>query len=144
MIKEFNSLEEIKKYYDKKTNTYIFKEDDEYIDLIKFNFDLSITSNIKCKNIYCRNIKCRDIITNNIISFDIKAHNIYANTISACDIIANDIDAIEINGWDINAKNIIYYRECFAFKNIKCKSIEGNTQYAKHHVYNGTIEIKEE
>ena len=29
MIKEFNSLNEIKKYYNEKTNTYVFKEDKE-------------------------------------------------------------------------------------------------------------------
>ena len=51
MIKEFNSLEEIKKYYDKKTNTYIFEEDGQVIELIKFNFDLNIKSNINARNI---------------------------------------------------------------------------------------------
>ena len=32
MIKEFNSLEEIEKYYDKNTNTYVFKENNELFD----------------------------------------------------------------------------------------------------------------
>lgn len=50
-IKEFYSLEEIQKYYDEKTNTYVFPEDEEYIDLIKLKSDLNIESNIDNKNI---------------------------------------------------------------------------------------------
>ena len=53
MNKKFNSIEEIKKYYDKKTNTYIFKENNEYIeenneyiDSVVFNFDLNVEANI--------------------------------------------------------------------------------------------------
>ena len=34
MTKEFNSLEEIQKYYDEKSNTYIFKENGAYISLM--------------------------------------------------------------------------------------------------------------
>ncbi len=56
MIKAFNNLEEIQKYYDEKTNTYVFKEDDKYIDLVLFNFDLKINSNISASNINARNI----------------------------------------------------------------------------------------
>ena len=45
-IKEFNSLEEIEKYYDEKSNTYIFKENGTYIDLVVFNFDLKIRAKV--------------------------------------------------------------------------------------------------
>ena len=47
MIKEFESLEEIQKYYDKETNTYVFEENGSYIDLVVFNFNLSIDANIE-------------------------------------------------------------------------------------------------
>ena len=47
MIKEFNSLEEIEKYYDAKTNAYIFKENKKFIDKIVLNFDLKVESDIK-------------------------------------------------------------------------------------------------
>ena len=61
MIKEFNSLEEIKKYYDKESNTYIFKEDGAYIDLVIFKFDLNVDANIEAKNIIANNIDALDI-----------------------------------------------------------------------------------
>ena len=43
MTKEFNSLDEIQKYYDEDTDSYIFKEGDELIDLVVFNFDFNFT-----------------------------------------------------------------------------------------------------
>ena len=55
--KEFNNLKEIDKYYDEKTNTYVFKEDDEYIDLVVFNFDLDVRADIWTLDIIARNIK---------------------------------------------------------------------------------------
>ena len=51
MVKEFNDLEEIQKYYDKGTNTYVFKENDKYINLIVFDFDLNIKANIDAYDI---------------------------------------------------------------------------------------------
>ena len=40
--KEFNCLEEIEKYYNKETNTYVFKENNVYLDLVVFNFNLNL------------------------------------------------------------------------------------------------------
>lgn len=116
MVKEFNSLEEIEKYYDEKANTYIFKEDDEYIDLVIFNFDLDIKANID--------------------ACDINARDINAININAYDITADDI-----NAYDIKANNIIYFAVCFAYENIKCKSIKGRRENAEHFVLDGKIEI---
>ena len=126
MIKEFNSIEEIAKYYNKETNTYVFKENDEYIDLVIFNFDLDIKANIDACD-----INARDINAWNIESCDINAINI-----NAYDIIADDI-----NAYDIKANNIIYFAVCFAYENIKCKSIKGRRENAKHFVLDGKIEI---
>lgn len=61
MIKEFNNLEEIQKYYYGNTNTYAFKEDGLYIDVV-FNFDLDVKANIKARDIIARNINAKDII----------------------------------------------------------------------------------
>lgn len=65
-MKEFNSIEEIEKYYNKETSTYIFKENDKYID-VNFNFDLII----KGKNIDAYNINAGDINAGNIDAKDI-------------------------------------------------------------------------
>ncbi len=119
MTKEFNNLEEIQKYYDKKTNTYVFKEDDKYIDLVIFNFDLEINSNINACN---------------IIALDINAFN----------IIAHDINAYNISAININACNITYYAVCYAYHNIRCQSIKGRRTNHKHYVLDGVIDVEDE
>ena len=174
MIKEFNSIDEIQKYYDKKTNTYNFKEDGEYIDLVIFYFDLNIPSNIKAFDINAQdiracdinacNINAWDIIGGDIIAFNIKAGCIIANDISAWDIkntninarnvfarniTTSDIKADYISSRDINANNIKcfdidYYAVCFAYESIKCKSIKGHRENAKHFVLDGEVEIEED
>ena len=129
MTKEFNSLEEIKKYYDEETNTYIFREDGRYIDLVLFNFDLNIQANIDAKDIG---------------ALDIEALNIEACNIDASDIKAMNIEAWDINAWNIEAQDISYYAVCFAYKNIKCKSIKGRRNNAKHFVLDGILEVENE
>ena len=148
MVKEFNSLEEIEKYYNPETNTYIFEEADKMIDLVVFNFDLSIESDIKALSIVAWNINAKDIDACNIIATDIHASNIDADNITArninvWDIDACDIFAIDINASNIEAKNISYYAVCFAYYNIKCKSIIGRRENAKHFVLYGTLEVKD-
>ena len=128
MVKEFNSLEEIQKYYDKNTNTYVFRENDRYIDLVKFNFDLNVNANIDAHD---------------IIAWAINAHDIYAYDIKVDDIIANDIYANNIHAIVIKAYDISYYAVCFAYNSIKCKSIEGRRHNAKHFVLDGVLEVEE-
>lgn len=117
MTKEFYSLDEIQKYYDKKSNTYIFIEDDERIDVVVFNFDLDVKANIDAKTIN---------------AFDIRA----------CNIKACNIEAWDINAWNIEAQDISYYAVCFAYKNIKCKSIKGRRNNARHFVLDGKLEVE--
>ena len=162
MVKEFNNLEEIEKYYDAESNTYVFKEDNEMIDLVVFNFDLNIGANIIARDIRALNIisfdidawdiRARDIITwdinaNDIITWDIRARDINAWNITAWDIKVRYIETLDINADDINArdiiaKNISYYAVCFAYYNIKCMSIKGRRENAKHFVLDGTLEVK--
>lgn len=132
-IKGFNNLQEIEKYYDEKINTYVFKEDGRYIDLVIFNFDLKIDSNIDACNIDAYNIKANYI----------KASNIDACNIDAYNINAYDINAYDIKACDINALDISYYAICFAYKNIKCKSIKGRRKNARHFVLDGKLEVEE-
>ena len=134
--KEFNNLEEIQKYYDVRTNTYVFKENDEFIDLVIFKFDLELNSNISAKDIVgigvdVLNIDCLDIDCNDIYAFNINAYN----------ICALNINANIINAYNIFANDIVYYAFCFAYFNIKCKSIKGITEYAKHFVLDGVLEV---
>ena len=165
-IKEFNSLEEIEKYYDEKSSTYIFKENGTYIDLVVFNFDLKIRANISAVNIEAHNIyawdinagdiKAGDIDVLKIVAGHINAGNINAKDIDACDIDAlnikaGDIDAVNIKANNIDCGNIEainikaldinYFAVCFAYYNIKCRSIKGKRNNAKHFVLDGKLEI---
>ena len=154
MVKEFNSLEEIEEYYDKETNTYIFKEYGEHINLVIFNFDLNVDANIEAYNInafdiHVRDInayyiKANDIYANNINANHIKAHNIYALDIKVKNIIANDITAGDINAWNIDACNISYWAVCFAYNSIKCKSITSKRENHKHFVLDGELVVAED
>lgn len=137
MIKEFNSLEKIEKYYDEKSNTYIFKEDGKYIDLVVFNFDLDVEANIDAGcidalNINAMNIKTWDVYTRNLDAYDIVAWDVYS-----WDIYAHNIEA-----YNIKARNISYFAVCFAYDNIKCKSIKGRIENAKHFVLDGKLEVE--
>ena len=141
MIEIFNNLEEIQKYYDKETNTYIFKENDIFIDTIIFNFTLEVNANIRGGNIRAWDIKAFDIrATNisclNIMAIDIDARNIDCINLTAKDIIALNIDALNITARNINVDNIFAknidargeidcYDTCVASEYIKCKSIIG-------------------
>ena len=154
MVKEFNNLKEIKKYYDRKTNAYVFKEDNKYIDLVIFNFDLNIKSNIYAQQLEARNINACDINAWNVNAWDIRACDVNACDINARDINtqnirasrirARDINANDINSFSIAADNINYFAVCFAYENIKCKSIKGRRENAEHFVLDGKIEIARE
>ena len=148
MTKVFNNKYEIEKYYDEKTNSYVFKEDGKYIDLIVFKFDLSIESDIKAlsidaDNIVAWNINAWNIDADNIVAWNIKALDIESRNIDSFDIEARNINAFDINARDIKASNINYYAVCFAYNNIKCKSIKGRKHNAKHFVLDGTLEVEE-
>ena len=153
MTKEFNSLEEIQKYYDVKSNTYVFKENGNYINNVVFNFDLKVRANIIAVDINAHNINAYDIDAGDIIAGDIDAKNIDAYNIDALNIKAGDIDAvnIKVNNIDcgnieainIKALDINYFAVCFAYYNIKCRSIKGKRNNAKHFVLDGKLEIEE-
>ena len=139
MIKEFYNLDEIQKYYDKESNTYIFKEYGTYINLVVFNFDLNVKANINAWNIYAKNINAY-----NIHAKTIKADDIVANDdIKAWDIYAKNIKANNIEAWNIYADDISYWVVGFAIHDIKCKSIKGRKHNAKHFVLDGKLEVLE-
>ena len=153
VTKVFNSLEEIQKYYDKKSNTYIFMEDGSMIDNIILNFDLKAAANIDAfnitgKTINVHNIKANDISAQSILALDIYAWDICAKKIIACDIRALDMTTCYIYANNIRARNIValdisYYGVCYATESIRCNSIEGRRTNSKHFVLDGTLEVIE-
>lgn len=127
-MKVFNSIEEIEKYYDEKTNTYVFIEDSKYFD-IKFNFNFNKQSNIDAWNINACNIDAR---------------NINAGDINAGNINARNINAWNIKAWNINARNISFYSLCVAYITLMCNSIEGKRENSKYLCLNSEPVIKGE
>ena len=125
--------EEMEKYYVKEVNTYVFK------DNVEFLFEVEVKAHIKAHNIKIHNIKAW-----NINAFDIKAENINACNIIALDINADNIKAENINAYDINADNINYYAVCFASANIECNTIKGRRPNAKHFVLDGELIVRGE
>ena len=129
MTREFINPEEIEEYYNKTTNTYVFEEDGDYIDVIIFYFDLKVDANINA---------C-DIIAKNITAHDIDAWNIKADNIDAYDIYADNIEA-----YNIKARDISYYAVCFTYYNLKCRSIEGRRGTTEHFSLDGELEVEED
>ena len=78
MIKEFNALDEIQKYYDKESNTYIFKEGGDYIDQVILYFNFNANANIDVAN-----IKVYDITAKDIHAEDIDCRHLIAKNITA-------------------------------------------------------------
>jgi hypothetical protein len=95
-------------------------------------------------NLYTKSINARDINAKDINAKDIDARDINARDIDARDINAKDIDAGDINAKDIDARDIFYYAVCFAYNDIKCRTIKGKKDNSRHFVLDGEIIIKEE
>lgn len=143
IIRQFNSLEEIQKYYDERTDAYIFKEDGKWIDLVIFAFDLKVEANINARDIKAYNIVVWNINALNIEAFEINASNIQCEDINAFNITALNINAGDIDANEIKARDIRYWGVCFAYKNIICTSIKGRKENHKHFVLDGEIEMLE-
>ena len=144
MVKQFDNLKEIQKYYDKNTNTYVFVKNKEYIEVVVFDFDLNVEANIDAYDIEALDINAWNINACNINANNIKARNINAIDIDACNINAGNISACNIEAGDISANNISYHAVCFAYDSIKCKSIKGRRKNSKHFVLDGKLEVEEE
>ena len=69
---EFKTLEEMKPYFDEKTNVYRFDGD------VRFCFDLCVNSSINAGNVNAMDIDALDINAENIDALDINAENIDA------------------------------------------------------------------
>lgn len=141
-MKKFNSIEEIRKYYNTNTNTYEFVEDGIRLD-VEFAFNLEINGNINARDIKAYDINALDINALNIKSYDIKARDIEAYDINALDINALNIEARDIKAQNIYAGDITYSAVCFAYQNIECSSIKGRRVNTKHFVLDGEIKIIE-
>ena len=158
MFRVFNNLKEMKKYYDKKTNTYRFRENNKFIDEIIINFDLNVESDIivcdiSAPSITAKNIQAWDITAWEINACDIDSNDINAGMIKARDIdglhiksmniYARDIDAYRIDAVNIYARDIVYNVTCRTYEDFKCNSIKCKLLSPSHHTIYGKLEVTE-
>lgn len=131
MIKTFKNLEEMESYYNYKTDTYEFIENDMVFS-IYISFDLDTSSSIKARNIMAHNIKTSEINASNIMARDIYTLDINANNITANNIYARNIKSGNIFANIIKAKDIQYHAFCCAESKFICNSIKGDKKNSKH------------
>ena len=120
------------------------KDGNKYSLTVKGNISARNISawNISAGNITADDISARNITAGNITAGDITAGDITAGDITAGDITAGDITAWDITAWGITADDISYYAVCWAYYNIKCKSIVGRREHARHFVLDGKVTVK--
>lgn len=118
--KTFNNLNEIQPYYKEFNNTYVFKDNDKYIDIVILNFDLEVAASIDAAELRARKLNVKNLKTERLSAWDVISRNIEAHNIN-CDwlIRTGNITAWDIKARDINAKNIQAY-------DIKTKYITAN------------------
>ena len=139
-MKTFKSFEEIKQYYNEKTNTYEFVENLQQLD-VELDFDLNVNSHIFANNIKANNIKALNIKAGEIKASQIAADNIKADDIHADAILAGNIDALDICANHIEASDIIFGSVCFARETFVCKSIKGLRENNKYFCLDNDVEI---
>ena len=122
---EIKDIKQLEKYYDQKTNTYIFQ------DNVYFRMNIEIDANIDARDIKAWNIKAWNIKAWDIDACDIDARDIDARDIDVRNIDACDINAWDIKAWNINAGEIKFYAICVAYNTFKCKSLVGIKENAK-------------
>lgn len=125
-----NKQEDMEKYYDEKTNTYVFNGD------VTFTCDINIRSGIDAYSINANNIKAYDIKAFYMYARNINADNINATSINANDIYGNNIDVNYIIAQDIS-----YYSFCIATNTFKCKKIVGRRENSIHKCLDNDIEF---
>lgn len=158
MTKVFNNLNDIQKYYNEETNTYNFRENGEIIDVVIFNFDLNVESNIEARDIRATSITAKNIHARNITVWDIKAcdiesvfidagviraRDIYTTTIKSMDIYARDIKTYGVMSVNIYARDILYMTMCSAYEDFKCNSIKCRREFPMHGSLYGKLEVTE-
>ena len=160
MTRVFNNLKEIKKYYNKKTNTYDFSsKKGRFIEKVVLNFDLNVESDILACDISAPSITAKNIHVQKNTAWEIKAYDIdsrcidvgviqardiYTSTIEAMDIYARDINAtFGIDAINIYARDIVYTASCSAYEDFKCNSIKCGHQIPLHYSLYGKLEVTE-
>lgn len=120
-----NNKDEMERYYNKETNTYVFDDD------VIFDIDINIAANIYAINLYAINIRAFNVSVKKIKAFDIKA-----DIIDAVDVYAEDINAC-----NIKARNIKFDAVCFAKETFVCNFIKGSRINSKYFCLDSKVQV---
>lgn len=127
---------QLKKYYNKKTNTYVFKKRHNTCD-IRILFKLEVDADIYAGNIYSESeLKANNIIAKYIYAFNLKAQNIQAWNI----YIHNELEAKNIYAEYVRA-NSLTLSDCCKVEYLKCMHIAGNNIDCLHTIDSSNIEV---
>ena len=89
-------------------------------------FNLQVKGNLDCWNLNCCNLNC----------WDLKCYNLDCRNLNCCNLDCCDLDCYDLDCWDLN-----FFAVCFAYDNIKCKSIKGRRENSRYFVLDGKIII---
>lgn len=129
-----SNLEEMEKYYNKDTNTYVFAENGCRLN-VRFLFGLNL-----CSNIYAGNVIGTDIDIFNADLLDVTARNIKASILYVDVIKARNVKVENLLATSIVADKISYLGCCMAYSSFRCKSVKGERENSKHFSLDSEIE----
>lgn len=120
---KINKFDQIKKFYNSKTNTYEFIKNNKFLDVF-FDININVNSsiiggkiegfNFTANNIDCLELEACNVISSNINAIHCSANKIHANKIKSITIECNELTAItvccnEIECDRITVKTIKYF-----------------------------------
>ena len=130
-FKIFTNIEEMRLYYNKRNNAYIFQENGHLfsIRILIENFKSNIS--IKAKNIKAKNIECENITANDIEASDIFVKNtIKCNNITARIVIGGMLKAYSAVANSVDCTRIYITKEIEVKNRIGCYRIEAKDIYS--------------
>ena len=123
-----NNMDEMEKYFDEGSNTYILNDD------VTFTDNIETTKSIKAGKVFTNSFLCADDIT----TWDITAmyvicmgnlttyNNLYAKNIRA----KKSVHAVDIMCDNITSEKIRYENICCAREKIDCPDIKGKYEHS--------------
>ena len=130
-FKIFTNIEEMRLYYNKRNNAYIFQENGHLfsIRILIENFKSNIS--IKAKNIKAKNIECENITANDIEASDIFVKNtIKCNNITARIVRGGMLEAYSAVANSVDCTHIYITKEIEVENRIGCYRIEAKDIYS--------------
>ena len=130
-VKIFTNMEEMRLYYNKRDNAYIFQENGRLFSILILIENFKSNISIKAKNIKAKNIECENITANDIEASDIFVKNtIKCNNITARIVRSEILEAYSAVAKSVDCTHIYITKEIEAENRIGCYRIEAKDIYS--------------